>query len=92
VGIEGGLLCLSIFLIFLIKTMKKTYGSMKKVNDPNLICLGHAIFTALVGFLVMSMTLSSPKVKYLWVLLGMALVYSSIIEDGRTSENNKYFS
>ncbi len=64
IGSEGGLLCLSLFLLFVFKTLKRFYKSLqlaRSLPEVRLAILGNAIFVSLIAFLIQSLSVSSPK-------------------------------
>ena len=82
VGIEGGILSLLAFITIIAIAFSRIRQAIDtpRISEGNKM-LGKAIFISAIGFLTMSITLSAPKVKYLWILLGMMFAYHDIFSE-----------
>ena len=95
VGIEGGGICFVLFVVFIYKTLRQLYRSIREcvpIDQKQMVIIGCALLVASVSFLVMGQTVSAPKIKYLWLLLGMAIAYSRIVDTRTRKHSMAYHS
>lgn len=82
VAAETGVVGVCLFVTLIGSILKKLSTKLKispPIVDRNFSYLGSAIYVGLASFLVQSMFLDMQRSKYLWLLLGLAVSFRSIV-------------
>ena len=92
IATETGLIGLFIFIMLIGSILKNLYTKLKispPTLDRNFSYLGSAIYLSLASFFVQAMFLNMERDKYLWLLLGLAATFATILNQGHGRTNEK---